>query len=197
MINVTGNNYSGGEPPGTGNNVMSNRIFVIMGVSGSGKSAVAAALAHKLKAGLLDGDFLHPRDNIQKMAAGEALDDGDRIPWLNALNDAAFAMQRTHEVSLIVCSALKKHYRDRLRRGNANLSFIWLHGDFPVLKERLAARSGHFFKTQMLVSQFDALEQPDDREHDVKTVSIHPPLEQVIDEALRHIQTFQPQEACA
>lgn len=176
---------------------MSNRIFVVMGVSGCGKSAVAAALARELKAGLLDGDFLHPRNNIQKMAAGEALDDSDRIPWLNALNDAAFAMQRTHEVSIIVCSALKKQYRDRLRHGNSNLSFIWLHGDFPVIKERLAARSGHFFKTQMLLSQFDALEQPGEQENDIQIVSIHQPLEQVIDEAIRHIQTFQLQEACA
>jgi gluconokinase len=84
-----------------------NRIYVIMGVSGSGKSAVAAAAARQLSAGFLDGDFLHPRSNILKMAAGEPLNDDDRAPWLAALNDAAFAMQRTNTVSVIVCSALK------------------------------------------------------------------------------------------
>ncbi len=84
-----------------------NRIYVVMGVSGSGKSAVAAAAARQLSAGFLDGDFLHPRSNILKMAAGEALNDDDRAPWLAALNDAAFAMQRTNNVSIIVCSALK------------------------------------------------------------------------------------------
>ncbi|WP_338559002.1 gluconokinase [Erwinia sp. E_sp_B04_7] len=173
------------------------RIYVIMGVSGSGKSAVAASVARQLSAGLLDGDFLHPRHNIQKMAAGEALDDGDRAPWLNALNDAAFAMQRTNNISIIVCSALKKHYRDRLRAGNSTLSFIYLHGDFPVIEARLAARSGHFFKTQMLVSQFASLEQPGADESDVKIINIDRPLEQVIAQAVQHIQHFQPQDACA
>ncbi|QEW33991.1 gluconokinase [Erwinia billingiae] len=173
------------------------RIYVIMGVSGSGKSAVAASVARQLSAGMLDGDFLHPLDNIQKMASGEALNDGDRAPWLTALNNAAFAMQRTNSVSIIVCSALKKQYRDRLRAGNSNLSFVYLHGDFPVIEARLAARSGHFFKTQMLVSQFAALEQPGVEESDVKIIDINQPLEQVIAATVEHIQLFQPQEACA
>lgn len=108
----------------------------------------------------LDGDFLHPRRNIEKMASGEPLNDDDRKPWLQALNDAAFAMQRTNKVSLIVCSALKKHYRDLLREGNPNLSFIYLKGDFDVIESRLKARKGHFFKTQMLVTQFETLQEP-------------------------------------
>jgi len=82
-----------------------NHIYVLMGVSGSGKSVVASEVAHQLHAAFLDGDFLHPRRNIMKMASGEALNDEDRTPWLQALNDAAFAMQRTNKVSLIVCSA--------------------------------------------------------------------------------------------
>ena len=87
-----------------------------MGVSGSGKSAVASEVAHQLHAAFLDGDFLHPRRNIEKMASGEPLNDDDRKPWLQALNDAAFAMQRTNKVSLIVCSALKKlfHHPDHI-----------------------------------------------------------------------------------
>lgn len=82
-------------------------VYVLMGVSGSGKSAVASAVAHQLHAAFLDGDFLHPRCNIEKTASGEPLNDDDRKPWLQALNDAAFAMQRTNKISLIVCSALK------------------------------------------------------------------------------------------
>ena len=132
-------------------------IYVLMGVSGSGKSAVASEVAHQLHAAFLDGDFLHPRSNINKMASGEPLNDDDRTPWLQALNDAAFAMQRTNKVSLIVCSALKKSYRDILRKGNPNLSFIYLKGDFEVIEQRLKARKGHFFKTQMLVTQFETL----------------------------------------
>lgn len=174
-----------------------NRVYVIMGVSGSGKSAVANAVAQQLSANFLDGDFLHPRRNIQKMAAGEPLNDDDRAPWLAALNDAAFAMQRTNAVSIIVCSALKKHYRDRLRAGNDNLSFIYLHGDFPVIETRLAARKGHFFKPQMLATQFATLEQPGKDESDVKTIDIDQPLDAVIADTVRHIQRSQPQVASA
>ena len=143
-------------------------VYVLMGVSGSGKSAVASEVAHQLHAAFLDGDFLHPRSNIMKMASGEPL------------NDAAFAMQRTNKVSLIVCSALKKTYRDLLRDGNPNLSFIYLKGDFEVIESRLKARKGHFFKTQMLVTQFDALQEPGEDEKDVLVVDIDQSLEGVV-----------------
>ncbi|MDU7648909.1 MAG: gluconokinase, GntK/IdnK-type [Klebsiella michiganensis] len=119
-------------------------IYVLMGVSGSGKSAVASEVAHQLHAAFLDGDFLHPRSNINKMASGEPLNDDDRTPWLQALNDAAFAMQRTNKVSLIVCSA------------------------------------GHFFKTQMLVTQFETLQEPGADENDVLIVDIDQSLEGVV-----------------
>lgn len=155
-------------------------IYVLMGVSGSGKSAVASEVAYRLKAAFLDGDFLHPRSNILKMASGEPLNDDDRAPWLNALNDAAFAMQRTNKVSLIVCSALKKHYRDLLRDGNPNLSFIYMKGDFDVIENRLKARKGHFFKTQMLVTQFETLQEPQADEKDVLIVDIDQPLDGVV-----------------
>lgn len=178
-------------------NINQNRIYVFMGVSGSGKSAVANAVAHRLRAGFLDGDFLHPRSNILKMAAGDALNDDDRAPWLAALNDAAFAMQRTNNVSVIVCSALKKCYRDRLRAGNSNLSFIYMNGDMPVIEARLAARKGHFFKPQMLISQFAALEQPGEEENDVIAININQPLDAVIAETLQHIELSPSQELCA
>ena len=119
--------------------------FVLMGVSGCGKSAVATGL----NAAFLDGDYLHPRAYIEKMAAGHPLNDADREPWLKAINDAIFAMQRTNELSVIVCSALKKSYRDILRRQNKNLSLIWLKGDFELIESRLKARKGHFFKPEM------------------------------------------------
>lgn len=157
-----------------------NHIYILMGVSGSGKSAVASEVAHQLNAAFLDGDFLHPRCNINKMASGEPLNDEDRKPWLKALNDAAFAMQRTNKVSLIVCSALKKVYRDQLRDGNPNLSFIYMKGDFEVIENRLKARKGHFFKTQMLVTQFETLEEPKDEEKDVLVVDIDQPLDGVV-----------------
>ncbi|WP_338560159.1 gluconokinase [Erwinia sp. E_sp_B04_7] len=158
----------------------SRHVFVLMGVSGSGKSAVANAVAHQLKAAFLDGDFLHPRANIQKMAEGHPLNDDDRKPWLEAINDAAFAMQRTNDVSLIVCSALKKQYRDILRKGNDNLSFVYLKGDFDTIESRLRARKGHFFKPQMLVTQFETLEEPGNDERGVLVVDINQTLDEVV-----------------
>lgn len=158
----------------------SNHVFVLMGVSGSGKSAVANAVAHQLKAAFLDGDFLHPRANIQKMSEGHPLNDDDRKPWLEAINDAAFAMQRTNDVSLIVCSALKKQYRDILRKGNENLSFVYLKGDFDTIESRLRARKGHFFKPQMLVTQFETLQEPGSDEGDVLIVDINQTLDEVV-----------------
>ncbi|MCL0004941.1 gluconokinase [Providencia rettgeri] len=158
-----------------------NYTFVLMGVSGSGKSAVATGVAQQLQAAFLDGDFLHPKSNILKMASGHALNDDDRKPWLVALNNAIFAMQRTNRVSLMVSSALKKSYRDILREGNHNLYFIYLKGDAVVIEERLKARKGHFFKPEMLKSQFDALQEPGADEPDVQVVDIRPSLENVIE----------------
>ena len=158
-----------------------NYTFVLMGVSGSGKSAVATGVAQQLQAAFLDGDFLHPKSNILKMASGHALNDDDRKPWLVALNNAIFAMQRTTKISLVVSSALKKSYRDILREGNHNLYFIYLKGDAVVIEERLKARKGHFFKPEMLKSQFDALQEPGADEPDVQVVDIRPSLENVIE----------------
>lgn len=170
-----------------GNNSNKHHVFVLMGVSGCGKSAVATGLTTKMSCAFLDGDFLHPRANIQKMAAGHALDDQDRRPWLMALNDAIFAMQRTHEISLLVCSALKKQYRDMLRQQNQNLYFLYLRGDFALIENRLQARKGHFFKPQMLLSQFATLEEPTEEETDCFVIDIHPPLNEVIDDSMKKI----------
>lgn len=160
---------------------MSNsKVFVLMGVSGCGKSVVASRLAQELNAVYLDGDFLHPRTNIKKMASGEPLNDADRAPWLLALNDAVYAMQRSNPVSFIVCSALKKKYRDVLRTENSNLSFIFLQGDYDLIEKRIGARSGHFQRSNMLQSQFAALELPDSSETDVITIDVTPSLDEVV-----------------
>jgi gluconokinase len=166
----------------------SHHVFILMGVSGSGKSAVANQVSHQLNTAFLDGDFLHPRANILKMADGHPLDDNDRQPWLRALNDAAFAMQRTQAISVIVCSALKKSYRDILRQGNDNLRFVYLKGDFDTIEARLKARKGHFFKPQMLVTQFATLEEPGSDEPDVLVVDIAHSLDDVVAATVATIQ---------
>ncbi|VFP81706.1 gluconokinase [Candidatus Erwinia haradaeae] len=163
-------------------------LFVFMGVSGSGKSTVANTVAYKLQAAVLDGDFLHPRSNIKKMASGCPLNDDDRRPWLESINAAAFAMQCTNQVSLIVCSALKKSYRNILRSGHSNLFFIYLRGDFNIIKSRLQARKGHFFQPQMLRTQFAVLEPPEAEEKDVFSIDIYPPIDEVISITLKTIE---------
>lgn len=166
----------------------SHHVFIMMGVSGSGKSAVANQVSYQLKTAFLDGDFLHPRANIVKMAEGHPLNDDDRRPWLQSLNDAAFAMQRTNDISIVVCSALKKSYRDILRKDNDNLSFIYMKGDFATIEARLKARKGHFFKTQMLVTQFETLEEPGADEADVLVVDISHPLDEVVASTIATIE---------
>lgn len=162
--------------------------FVFMGVSGSGKSAVAEAVAQQLDAPFLDGDFLHPRFNIEKMASGQPLNDEDREPWLESLNGAIYAMQRTHRISILVCSALKQKYRDILRKDNKDLYFIYLKGDFDLIGERLKNRKGHFFKPEMLKSQFDVLEEPLNNHNDVGYININKPLDEVVDDSMEFIR---------
>ncbi|NHQ85014.1 MULTISPECIES: gluconokinase [Iodobacter] len=174
--------------------VIPHQVFVVMGVSGSGKSAVGSAVSRALDCGFLDGDFLHPRANIDKMASGQPLNDDDRAPWLGALSTAAYAMQRTQTISVIVCSSLKKAYRDILREGNPNLSFIYLGGTFELIESRLKARQGHFQKPKMLVSQFATLEVPGSDEPDVVHIDIDQSLENVVAAAVQHIRAKTAQE---
>ncbi|WP_058911950.1 gluconokinase, GntK/IdnK-type [Entomohabitans teleogrylli] len=163
------------------------RLFVIMGVSGSGKSALSQQLSQRYGIACLDGDYLHSRENIAKMASGAALDDADRAPWLKALSDAAWAMQRTNPCSLVVCSALKKRYRDILRAGNPGLRFLFLDGRYEVIEQRLKARKGHYFRPEMLDSQFAALERPGASETDVIAIDIEQSLEDVVTHCATHL----------
>ncbi|MEH2921900.1 gluconokinase [Samsonia erythrinae] len=167
---------------------MSGRSIILMGVSGSGKSSVGAELGRAIQAKFIDGDDLHPRANIQKMASGTPLNDDDRAPWLERLNDAAYSLAHKNETGIIVCSALKKRYRDRLREGNEKMVFLYLKGSFELVLERHRARAGHFMPTELLKSQFDALEEPGSDEPDVLKVDIDGTREEVVQrciEALR------------
>lgn len=129
--------------------------IVVMGVSGSGKSTVGSALAQRLRVPFIDADTLHPPANIAKMAAGEALDDDDRYPWLEEVGQW-LADHRGGGV--VACSALKRTYRDQLRAHCPRVEFLHLRGSPELIGSRLAARSGHFMPAALLRSQFDALE---------------------------------------
>ncbi|ODP99471.1 gluconate kinase [Salinivibrio sp. SS3] len=150
---------------------------IVMGVSGCGKSTLGAKLAQHLGAKFIDGDDLHPRANIEKMALGHPLNDKDREPWLERIRDVAFSLEQKNEFGVIVCSALRRQYRDRLREGNKSVIFLFLDGSYELILERLRARKGHFMRTEMLDSQFAALEKPTGIESDVISVDINRDIE--------------------
>ncbi|MEH6677328.1 gluconokinase [Phenylobacterium sp.] len=135
-------------------------IILVMGVSGAGKTTIASRLAERLDWAFLDADDLHPPANHAKMARGEPLDDQDRRPWLAAVSEWMQARQRDGAPAVVACSALKRAYRDRLRRGVEDLAIVFIQAAPQLLAERLARRSGHFMPRSLLASQLAALEPP-------------------------------------
>ena len=166
---------------------MAGKSIIVMGVSGSGKSSTGAKVAQALGAKFIDGDDLHPRANIQKMASGAPLNDDDRAPWLERIRDAAYSLEQKNEVGVIVCSSLKRQYRDQIRDGNESVKFLFLDGDYELILARMKARHGHFMRESMLQSQFDALERPDG-EAGVCHVNIDGTFEQVVDRAITALE---------
>ena len=137
-------------------------VLVVMGVSGSGKSTVGAAVAQRLRVPFADADDFHPPANIAKMTAGQALDDDDRRPWLEAIGEWLAAHP---DGAVMSCSALKRSYRDQLRSHAPEVCFLYLEGAREVIARRQASRPGHFMPASLLTSQFATLEplQPDER----------------------------------
>ena len=138
------------------------RRFVVMGVSGCGKSTIGAAFAAAITCQFTDGDDLHPAANVAKMAAGQPLTDQDRAPWLVKVGQA---LQGGAGPVVIGCSALKRRYRDIIRAEAGHpVMFLHLSGTRQVLLARMAARTGHFMPPSLLDSQFAALEPPESDE---------------------------------
>lgn len=132
--------------------------FVIMGVSGCGKSSIGAALATAVSAQFIDGDDLHPDANRKKMAAGHPLTDDDRAPWLVRVGQS---LRNNTPPVIIGCSALKRRYRDIIRaEAGGPVQFLFLTGSQELLAARMAARTGHFMPPSLLQSQLAALEPP-------------------------------------
>jgi len=126
-----------------------------MGVSGSGKSTVGAAIGQRLRVPFADADDFHPQANIEKMSAGIPLDDHDRRPWLDAIGEWLAAHP---DGAVMSCSALKRSYRDRLRHHAPRVQFLHLAGTPEVIAARMAGRPGHFMPASLLHSQFATLE---------------------------------------
>jgi gluconokinase len=139
-------------------------VIVIMGVSGSGKTAIGRALAQRLNCPFFDGDDYHPPANISKMARGIPLDDQDRRRWLEAIHELIGRHLLREKPAVSACSALKKEYRRLLSDGNPGLVFIYLKGNYDLIWHRLSARKDHYMKPGLLQSQFDDLEEPSPEE---------------------------------
>ena len=139
---------------------MRTRFIIVMGVSGSGKTSVGRSLAERLGWDFYDADDFHPPANIAKMAGGIPLDDSDRTPWLDSLNELISSTLKEDRSGVLACSALKERYRLRLLDGNDGVLLVYLKGNYDLIWSRMSGREGHYMKPHMLQSQFEALEEP-------------------------------------
>ncbi|CAG9190049.1 D-gluconate kinase, thermostable [Paraburkholderia tropica] len=162
-------------------------ILIAMGVSGAGKTRIGEMLAERLQCTFTDGDAFHSEANKKKMHDGNPLTDDDRWPWLRTIRAAIEEKQRAHETAVFTCSSLKRSYRDILRGGDHDVVFVYLHGSYEVLHERLATRTGHFFDPSLLQSQLDTLEVPGADEAIQVSIELTP--EQIVDDVLKQLET--------
>jgi len=142
-------------------------IAVVMGVSGSGKTTIAALVAHALGCQFQEGDDLHPRANVEKMRRGVPLTDDDRRPWLEKIAQEIDGWRTRDESGVLTCSALKRAYRDLIIGDRKDVSLVYLRGSYDLIHDRMAARHEHFMPVALLDSQFKTLEEPTPDEHPV------------------------------
>jgi gluconokinase len=159
---------------------------VVMGVSATGKTTVAEQLAEELDCEFVEGDSLHPRQNIEKMEHGIPLTDEDRWPWLQAIAELVAVRDHEGTSTVVTCSALKRSYRNVLRDA-APTFFVHLHAPFEVLEQRMQLRTKHFMPKSLLRSQFDTLEDLGDDEEGV-VVDVSPPVDEVVEEAVNAVR---------
>ena len=171
-------------------------VLVLMGVSGCGKSTVAALLAGELGWPFEEGDSLHPQTNIDKMAAGHPLDDEDRWPWLEKVADWVEGCLDSGRSGIITCSSLKRSYRDLIDRRGHGVEFVYLAGSKQLIAARLAARQGHFMPPGLLDSQFATLEEPTPDEPSIR-VEVGPPASEIADQirTILHLEGSQKGKA--
>lgn len=156
-------------------------IIILMGVSGSGKTTIGKRLAAKLGWTFHDGDAFHPPANIAKMRSGAPLNDEDRAAWLAAMREVIDAALRTQQSFVLACSALKQAYRERLQADARAVRFVFLKGSFELIAQRMQGRKGHFMPPQLLRSQFETLEEP----QDVLTLDIALPPKNIVAEIIK------------
>ena len=151
-------------------------IILVMGVTGSGKSTVGCLLAESLNWDFADADAFHPQANIEKMNRGIPLDDADRLPWLEQLQRAIDRWLLEDKNIVLACSALKATYRQTLLQDKEHMRLVYLKGSFELISKRLQERQNHFMNKNLLQSQFDLLEEPEEGIH----VDVTEPLEVIV-----------------
>ena len=160
---------------------MNRNLYVVMGITGSGKSTVGATLAHTLGLDFVEGDDYHPLENVRRMASGIPLTDDDRASWLRALATRIREAKDAGTGLVMTCSALKRSYRDVLRAAAPDLRFVFLKGSRALIAERLAGRRGHFMPASLLDSQLATLEEPALDEH-AWTYDIRESAQEIVDD---------------
>jgi gluconokinase len=162
-------------------------ILIAMGVSGCGKTTIGEMLAKRLKCDFADADSFHSQANKDKMHKGIPLTDEDRWPWLAAIRASIEEKQADGTTHVYACSALKRVYRDILRDGDQDVTFVYLKGTPELLRERIKTRTGHFFDPALLQSQLDTLEPPGPDEAIEVDIVLTP--EQIVDKVLEELKT--------
>ncbi len=159
-------------------------IVVLMGVSGSGKTTVGKILAKDLGWTFIEADDYHPAANVEKMHKGIPLNDEDRRPWLQALRQRIDEVIAEHGNAVVACSALKHAYQEYLgHHAPESVRYVYLRGSEELIRQRIAARKGHFFNPSLLHSQFETLEPPED----ALVVDVTPPPDQIAAEIRRRL----------
>jgi gluconokinase len=149
-------------------------ILIAMGVSGCGKTTIGEMLAERLNCDFADADSFHSQANKDKMHAGIPLVDEDRWPWLKAIRASIEEKRADGKPHIYACSALKRVYRDILRDGDKDVTFVYLKGTPELLQERIKTRKGHFFDPALLQSQLDTLEPPGEDEAITVDIALAP-----------------------
>ena len=161
--------------------------LIVMGVSGCGKSTMAAALSERLGLDMVDGDDLHLPQSVAKMRAGVALQDDDRWPWLDRIGH--YLSQPHAQGRVVACSALKRVYRDRIREQAGDVCFVFLDGEFDLIQKRMQERVGHYMQPGLLDSQFRTLEKPQADENDVIRLPITEPVQDMVEQVLNALHS--------
>lgn len=161
-----------------------NLFIIVMGVSGCGKTTIGKSVAKLLDVSFYEGDDYHSKENVHKMTEGTPLTDEDRQDWLNALAALIEEEMANGNPGVLTCSALKEKYRKQLNIDPDRVIFIYLKGSYGLIHDRMQSRDNHYMGPEMLKSQFNTLEEPDD----IFAVGIDQPPEAIVNQVMAYLE---------